>query len=117
MCSLSSLLCECKWLDDSKLRSKKIDHQLKKEKRKLRREVTVLLLGSGESGKSTFLKQMVIIHGRGEFTFDEAMEYKAVIYSNILNGMRTLIAAKLVYNDSPWEFPERTPMLIQKFTA
>lgn len=40
----------------------------------------ILLLGSGESGKSTFIKQMVIINGRGEFTADEVREYRQQIY-------------------------------------
>jgi len=39
-------------------------------------QVKVLLLGSGESGKSTFLKQMVIIHGRGEFTSEETRQFR-----------------------------------------
>lgn len=57
-------------------------------------QVKVLLLGSGESGKSTFLKQMVIIHGRGEFTADEVREYRQYIYQNCIQAMRVLIDAR-----------------------
>uniref|UniRef100_A0A914DQD3 Uncharacterized protein n=1 Tax=Acrobeloides nanus TaxID=290746 RepID=A0A914DQD3_9BILA len=60
--------------------TKTIDKKLRKEKQNLRRQVKILLLGSGESGKSTFIKQMVIIHGPGEFTADEVRSYRAQIY-------------------------------------
>lgn len=79
---------------DEEMRSMKIDQELKRQRRTLRQQVRILLLGSGESGKSTFLKQMVIIHGRGEFTNDEVAQYKQIIYQNCINSMRVLIQAK-----------------------
>lgn len=59
----------------------------------MKREVKLLLLGAGESGKSTFLKQMKIIHGH---TFDPIVleEYREVIYNNIIRGMKVLIDAR-----------------------
>lgn len=65
--------------------SKKIDQLLEKEKHLLRRQVKLLLLGAGESGKSTFLKQMRIIHGI-HFEPDLVIEYQHIIYQNILRG-------------------------------
>ncbi|CAG9533341.1 unnamed protein product [Cercopithifilaria johnstoni] len=67
--------------------TKIIEKQLQKEAKHLRRQVKILLLGSGESGKSTFIKQMVIINGRGEFTADEVRAYRQQIYqiSNLMN--------------------------------
>ena len=44
-------------------RSRMIDRQLAQEKKNLRQQIKILLLGAGESGKSTFIKQMRIIHG------------------------------------------------------
>lgn len=48
-------------------------------------QVRVLLLGAGESGKSTFLKQMRIIHGLG-FDADAVQEYQHIIYLNTIQG-------------------------------
>uniref|UniRef100_A0A8B9PC10 G protein subunit alpha 13 n=1 Tax=Apteryx owenii TaxID=8824 RepID=A0A8B9PC10_APTOW len=45
-------------------KSKEIDKCLNREKTYVKRLVKILLLGAGESGKSTFLKQMRIIHGQ-----------------------------------------------------
>ena len=74
-------------------RSKKIDKQLKKEKLTYRRTVKVLLLGSGESGKSTFLKQMRILHGK-EWVDQELKSFKPIIYGNLVKGMKVLIDAR-----------------------
>ena len=43
----------------------------------------VLLLGSGESGKSTILQQLKILHQNG-FTNEELLEYKPFIFDNII---------------------------------
>jgi len=72
--------------------SRVIDRQLQKDKTKYRRTVKILLLGSGESGKSTFLKQMRIINGM-DFVADELKQFKFIIYGNIVKGMKVLIDA------------------------
>jgi len=80
--------------DKSKRRaSRAIDRQLEKDKVQYRRTVKILLLGSGESGKSTFLKQMRIIHGNN-FVAEELKQFKLVIYGNIVKGMKVLIDAR-----------------------
>ena len=43
---------------DQKRVNQEIELQLGRNKRDARREIKVLLLGSGESGKSTLMKQM-----------------------------------------------------------
>jgi len=80
--------------------SKQIDEQLKREKIQFRRTVKILLLGAGESGKSTFLKQMRIIHG-DDFDQRQVKEFRDTIYSNIIKGMRVLIDARDKLN-LPW---------------
>jgi signal recognition particle receptor subunit beta len=57
-----------------------------------KKSVKVLLLGSGDTGKSTCFKQMSLIHNEG---FDEKIinEYKFAVRANALRGMKALIDA------------------------
>ncbi|MCJ8739527.1 hypothetical protein PDJAM_G00048230 [Pangasius djambal] len=73
--------------------SKEIDRCISKDKTYVKRLVKILLLGAGESGKSTFLKQMRIIHGQD---FDQLAreEFRATIYSNVIKGIRVLVDAR-----------------------
>lgn len=74
-------------------RSRKIDKMIDKDRQLLKRQVKLLLLGAGESGKSTFLKQMRIIHGV-RFETELVREYQQVIYQNVVKGMRVLVDAR-----------------------
>ncbi|XP_077980284.1 guanine nucleotide-binding protein subunit alpha-12-like [Glandiceps talaboti] len=78
---------------EQRQQSMRIDRILAKEKSLHRRLVKILLLGAGESGKSTFLKQMRIIHGQ-KFTEEDLREYRTVIYSNIVKGTKVLVDAR-----------------------
>jgi len=73
-------------------KSKSIDHELQDLRKQTRCEIKLLLLGAGESGKSTFTKQIKIIH-LGGFTDDERMHFKEVIFENVMYSVRTLITA------------------------
>ena len=48
--------------------------------------------GAGESGKSTFLKQMKIIHGV-VFEPEQLKEFRRIIYQNMIKAMRVLVDA------------------------
>lgn len=86
---------------DQFYRSKRIDRSIEKDKHAYRRQIKLLLLGAGESGKSTFLKQMRIIHGQN-FEEETRLEYRNVIYQNIIKGMKVLVDAREKLN-IPWQ--------------
>lgn len=80
-------------VDINRRNSKIIDKELFREKKTRGRQIKILLLGAGESGKSTFLKQMRIIHGE-EYSQKDLMEFKTLIYGNVVKNMRVLITAR-----------------------
>jgi len=69
------------------LRAEKI---LQDEKKRMQSEIKLLLLGAGESGKSTIAKQMKIIHKHG-YSIAERLEYKNTVADNIVSSMLTII--------------------------
>jgi len=73
--------------------SKQIDLEIRKTLDENRKQVKMLLLGPGESGKSTVFKQLKIIQDNGGFSQDELMGYKHVIHSNCLSQMKVLVQA------------------------
>lgn len=77
---------------NAKARSKQIDEQLKADGERASREVKLLLLGAGESGKSTIVKQMKIIHETG-YSDEERKAYKPVVYSNTIQSKMAIIRA------------------------
>lgn len=56
--------------------------------------------GSGESGKSTIVKQMKILHKDG-FSDTERAEYRIIIYRNLLESARAIINQMIVKRDNP----------------
>ncbi|KAI9353573.1 guanine nucleotide binding protein, alpha subunit [Obelidium mucronatum] len=75
-------------------RNKEIDKQLYEERKKLEsvKGTKLLLLGTGETGKSTILKQMRIIYGVG-FTQDEIAAFRLTLLSNIFECTQSLMSA------------------------
>jgi len=62
---------------------------MKSESTKDYQLVKLLLLGAGQSGKSTLFKQMIKIYGKG-FSDQERQTFKPIIHNNILISMKML---------------------------
>ncbi|WWD17304.1 hypothetical protein CI109_101744 [Kwoniella shandongensis] len=74
----------------AKARNAEIEEQLKRDRANLRNEIKMLLLGAGESGKSTVLKQMRLIYNK-PYDVEERDSYREIVYSNTVQSMRVLL--------------------------
>ncbi|KAH9410130.1 Guanine nucleotide-binding protein G(i) subunit alpha-2 [Tyrophagus putrescentiae] len=77
---------------ESAARSKAIDRNLKLDRERKAREIKLLLLGAGESGKSTILKQLKIIHIDG-YDKEECRQFRRVIYANTIQSLSAILQA------------------------
>jgi guanine nucleotide-binding protein subunit alpha len=117
MGSCTSILLRNNKNDPEAQKSKSIDKKIKADEKRLRSEVKVLLLGkkikkkkfrlyqhlyhfnlgAGESGKSTILKQLRLIHASG-FDVNERESFRIVVFSNIIMEMQTIFEAMQLLN-------------------
>uniref|UniRef100_A0A674DBM5 Guanine nucleotide binding protein (G protein), alpha activating activity polypeptide, olfactory type n=1 Tax=Salmo trutta TaxID=8032 RepID=A0A674DBM5_SALTR len=72
--------------------SKHIDRTLKEQKREYEQTHRLLLLGAGESGKSTIVKQMRILHVNG-FNAEEKKQKVLDIRKNVKDAIVTVVSA------------------------
>jgi guanine nucleotide-binding protein G(i) subunit alpha len=81
---------EEKALKDERARSKALEQDLNRDNQLDRQINKLLLLGAGESGKSTLFKQMITIYGQG-YPEKERRTFKPIIHNNIISSMKALI--------------------------
>lgn len=75
---------------EARSRSTAIDRQLREDRKEYENTIKILLLGAGESGKSTVVKQMKIIHGDG-YSEKELKDMIPVIFSNLAVSMKVVV--------------------------
>lgn len=109
-----SVMCICTKNDPARDYSRKLDSTIKQDRKQMQNDVKLLLLGTGESGKSTIAKQMKIIHLKG-FSQSEKSAYKAVIHNNVLTSIQTLAVECLKrFGD---QMPENVKEIATRFNA
>lgn len=69
--------------------------------------------GSGESGKSTIVKQMKIIHQNG-YTVEELAMYRLTIYKNLVDCAKSLVNAFRRFDAMPESQANRVCSLLNK---
>ncbi|RXN02201.1 Guanine nucleotide-binding protein G(o) subunit alpha [Acipenser ruthenus] len=74
----------------AKIHSEKIDRELYEYAKQELNVVKILMLGAAESGKSTLVKQMKIIHSHG-FTHQELNSFKPAVLDNLLTSMKFVL--------------------------
>ncbi|XP_070704622.1 guanine nucleotide-binding protein G(o) subunit alpha-like [Pempheris klunzingeri] len=74
----------------AKLQSSKIEQDLCEHARSEMNVVKILMLGATESGKSTLIKQIKIIHSHG-FSKQELISFKPAVLDNLLTSMKFVL--------------------------
>ena len=77
---------------DSLGRCKEIDRQLEQWKKDSEKEYKLLLLGTSEAGKTTFIMQLRLIHGQG-YTAKDRAELKVYVYKNVFETIEIMVEA------------------------
>lgn len=88
--SCSCVCCVNQELSSGQSTSLAFDQLLDEEKTKDMLHFKLLLLGAGESGKSTVVKQLIFIH-KLKLSVDEKKTYTKVLHGNTVQCMITLI--------------------------
>lgn len=68
-----------------KLKNHRLSLSLRKDANKNAENIKILLLGAGESGKSTIFKQMKLLYGQG-FTDADRAKMRPFLVSNVIEG-------------------------------
>ncbi|KAF7327280.1 Heterotrimeric G-protein alpha subunit 4 [Mycena kentingensis (nom. inval.)] len=78
--------------EEEKQQHQRAEKSMKETKARLELQSKILLLGSGDSGKSTVLKQMRLINNV-PFSPQETEHFRQLLFDNITGGLKTLLAA------------------------
>ncbi|GMS98410.1 hypothetical protein PENTCL1PPCAC_20585 [Pristionchus entomophagus] len=95
--------------------NQEIEKLLKRDKKNAKKELKLLLLGTGESGKSTFIKQMRIIHGKG-YSDEENRAHTRLVFQNVFMAMQAMLRARerlgIAFGRNEVELEEKADVVI-----
>jgi len=97
--------------DEEKQQSREIETSLKADAFAIKHETKILLLGTGESGKSTIVKQLRFIY-INDFREEEFRSYVPIVHNNVIQTIHILAKALLAQNKL-----EGQPQQIQEYAA
>jgi GTPase SAR1 family protein len=82
---------------DRKKKNQEFESDLANQAKQEDEKIKLLLLGAGESGKSTIFKQMKLIYG-DQYSEAEKKQQIPTIYSNILQAIKVLVEHAIAFN-------------------
>jgi guanine nucleotide-binding protein G(s) subunit alpha len=89
---LRRLSCASAHSDDIECRNRAIEKELKADRKKYKSTYRLLLLGAGESGKSTIVKQMRILHVH-DFDLEEKKQKREDVRKNVRDAILSITGA------------------------
>lgn len=104
LCRSAPISNEEEW--DPRQRSAEIDKHISEVSRNEFREYKLLLLGSGESGKTTIVKQMKIIHQNG-YSKQELYMFRLSVIKNLIDSVRAIALALRLLGMEPERLESR----------
>ena len=104
LCRSAPISNEEDW--DPRQRSAEIDKHISEVSRNEFREYKLLLLGSGESGKTTIVKQMKIIHQNG-YSKQELYMFRLTVIKNLIDSVRAIALALRLLGMEPERLESR----------
>ena len=104
LCRSAPISNEEDW--DPRQRSAEIDKHISEVSRHEFREYKLLLLGSGESGKTTIVKQMKIIHKNG-YSKQELYMFRLTVIKNLIDSVRAIALALRLLGMEPERLESR----------
>jgi len=96
LCGSSSATQELKGDKSDQAKNKKLDEELRNAHHDDVAVNKLLLLGAGESGKSTLFKQMIDLYGKG-FTDKDRKAYIPIIYRNTVASIEELVKQSIEF--------------------
>eukprot|EP00954_Amorphochlora_amoebiformis_P008012 620959-Amorphochlora_amoeboformis.AAC.3 len=89
--------------DAERERDRQLQKELNRQNQSQEEIHKLLLLGAGQSGKSTLFKQMISLYGDG-FSESERESYRPIIFGNVISSMQTLVEQADVYAQDDQKF-------------
>eukprot|EP00455_Lapot_gusevi_P033551 TRINITY_DN366_c0_g1_i4.p1 TRINITY_DN366_c0_g1~~TRINITY_DN366_c0_g1_i4.p1 ORF type:complete len:372 (+),score=123.83 TRINITY_DN366_c0_g1_i4:121-1236(+) len=90
---------EKKEFQEAKERNRKIELEAQQAMNEQRKVIKMLILGAGESGKSTLLKQMITHYGHGYKSVEERMRFLQDVFNFVIESMQTLVKSSDLLRD------------------
>ncbi|GAA6064000.1 hypothetical protein JCM10212_000154 [Sporobolomyces blumeae] len=95
---------------------RQIEDELKRARNDASRTSKLLLLGAGESGKSTMLKQMRLMYAQ-PYSKEEREAYREVVYANALQSMQAVLNGFAITNTPLPSHLEPVASFVANFAA
>jgi len=76
-------------LAEERRKNNEVDRKMAEEFKKEREKIKLLLLGAGESGKTTIFRQMKLLYG-ANYTQEEIAHFTTIVYLNVISMMKML---------------------------
>ena len=80
-----------------------INRTIQSDMKAFKDDIRILMLGAGESGKSTIIKQVKVLYGGG---FSDPLYYKRIVISNVVENMQLILTGMAMSSDYDFLYPE-----------